>query len=60
MRYCPESEVILSSEEGKVVIPLVAVVEEGGGVRIPMSDLFTNFLRHLKSVLINVLLMLLG
>ena len=35
-----------SRGEGRVVIPLVAIVE--GGVRIPMSDLLTNFLRHFK------------
>ena len=29
-----------------MVIPLVAIVE--GGVRIPMNDLITNFLRHFK------------
>ena len=46
VRYCLESEVILSRREGTVVIPLVAIVE--GEVRIPMSDLLTNFLRHFK------------
>ena len=46
VRYCPESEAILSRGKGRVVIPLVAIVE--GGVRIPMSDLLTNFLRHFK------------
>ena len=46
VRYCPESEAILSKGEGRVVIPLVAIVE--GGFRIPMSDLLTNFLRHFK------------
>ena len=44
--YCPESEVILSRGEGRVVIPLIAIVV--GGLRIPMSDLLTNFLRHFK------------
>ena len=44
--YCLESEAILSWGEGKVVIPLVAIVK--GGVRIPMSDLLTNFLCHFK------------
>ena len=44
--YCPKSEVILSRGEGKVVIPLVAIVK--GGVRIPMSDLLTNFLHRFK------------
>lgn len=46
VRYCPKSEVILSRGKDKVVIPLVTIVE--GGVRIPMSDLLTNFLRHFK------------
>ena len=46
VEYCPESKAILSWGEGKVVIPLVAIVE--GGVRIPMSDLLTNFLRYFK------------
>lgn len=46
VRYCLESEVILLRREDRVVIPIVAVVE--GGVRIPMSDLLTNFLRHFK------------
>ena len=44
--YCLESKAILSRGEGRVVIPLVAIVE--GGVRIPMSDLLTNFLHHFK------------
>lgn len=44
--YCPESEAIILRGEGKVVIPLVAIVE--GGFRIPMSDLLTNFLRNFK------------
>ena len=42
--YCPESEVDFVKGEGKVVIPLVAFVE--GEVKIPMSNLLTNFLRH--------------
>ena len=46
VRYCPKSEAILSRGKGRVIIPLVAIVE--GGVRIPMSDLLTNFLRHFK------------
>ena len=46
VRYCSESEAILSRGEGKVVIPLVVIVE--GGVRIPMCDLLTNFLCHFK------------
>ena len=46
VRYFPESEAILSRREGRVVIPFVAIVE--GGVRIPMSDMLTNFLRHFK------------
>ena len=46
VRYCPKFEVMLSRREGGVVIPLVAIVE--GGVRIPMSDLLTNFLWHFK------------
>ena len=46
LEYCPEFEAILSRGEVKVVIPLVAIVK--GGVRIPMSDLVTNFLRHFK------------
>ena len=46
VRYCPKSEVILSRGQDRVVIPLVAIVE--GGVRIPMSDLLANFLRHFK------------
>ena len=44
--YCSKSEVILSRGEGKVVITLVAIVK--GGVKIPMSDLLTNFLHHFK------------
>jgi len=44
--YCLESEAILSRGEGRVVIPLVAIVERG--VRIPMNDLLTNFLHHFK------------
>ena len=46
VRYCSESEAILSRGEGRVVIPLVVIVE--GGVRIPMCDLLTNFLCHFK------------
>lgn len=46
VKYCSESEAILSRGEGRVVIPLVAIVE--GGLRIPMSDLLTNFLHHFK------------
>ena len=46
VRYCPKSEAILSRGKGRVIIPLVAIVE--GGVRIPMSDLLTNFLLHFK------------
>lgn len=46
VRYCLKFEAILSRGEGRVVIPLVAIVE--GGVRIPMSDLLTNFLCHFK------------
>ena len=46
VRYCSKSEVILSRREGRVIIPLIAIVE--GGVRIPMSDLLTNFLHHFK------------
>lgn len=46
VRYCPEDEAILSSGEDRKVHPLIAVVERG--VRIPMSDLHTNFLRHFK------------
>lgn len=46
VRYCSEFEVILSRGEGRVVIPLVPIVE--GGVRIPVSDLLTNFLHHFK------------
>ena len=45
-RYCKEFEAILSRGEGRMVIPLVAIIE--GGVRIPMSDLLNNFLRHFK------------
>lgn len=44
VRYCTESEVILSRGKDRVVIPLVAIIE--GGVRITMSDLLINFLRH--------------
>ena len=44
--YCLESEEILFRREGRVVILLVAIVE--GGVRIPISDLLTNFLWHFK------------
>lgn len=44
--YCPESEVEFSRGEGRVIIPLVAFVK--GEVRIPMSRLLTNFLRHFK------------
>lgn len=44
--YSLESEVILFRGEEKVVIPLVAIVEMG--VRIPVSDLLTNFLLHFK------------
>ena len=46
VRYCSESKAILSRGEDRVVIPLVAIVE--GGVRIPISDLLTNFLHHFK------------
>ena len=45
VRYCSKDEVILSRGEDRVVLALVAVV---GGVRIPMSDLFINFLCHFK------------
>lgn len=44
--YCPESEVEFSRGEGRVIVPLVAFVK--GEVRIPMSRLLTNFLRHFK------------
>ena len=44
--YCPEAEAILSRGEDRVVIPLITIVK--GGVRIPMSELLTNFLRHFK------------
>ena len=46
MRYCLESEVITSRGVERVVIPLVAIVQ--GGIRISMSDLLNNFLRHFK------------
>ena len=46
VRYCPEFEVILLRGEERVVIPLVAFIE--GGVKIPISALLTNFLRHFK------------
>ena len=46
VRYCPKSEVVFSRGEGRVIIPLVMFVE--GGVRIPMSKLLTNFLKHFK------------
>ena len=46
VRYCSKDEVILSRGEDRVVLPLIAVVEKG--VKIPMSDLLTNFLRHFK------------
>lgn len=49
--YCPEFEVIIFRREGRVVIPLIAIVE--GGVRIPMSNLLTNFLCHFKSISTN-------
>lgn len=49
VRYFSESEAILSKREGRMVTPLVAIVE--GRVRIPMSDLLTNFLRHFKACL---------
>ena len=45
-RYCKEFEAILSRGEGRMVIPLVAIIE--GGFRIPMSDLLNNFLCHFK------------
>ena len=44
--YCLKSKAILLKGEDRAVIPLVAIVE--GRVRIPMSDLLTNFLRHFK------------
>lgn len=46
VRYYSVSVVILSRGKDRMVIPLVAFVERG--VRIPMSDLFTNFLRNFK------------
>lgn len=46
MSYSSKFMAILSKGEGRVVIPLVNFVE--GEVRIPMSDLLTNFLRHFK------------
>ena len=45
VRYSPESEVIFSRGEGRVIISLVAFVE---GIRIHMSRLLTNFLMHFK------------
>ena len=45
VRYCPESEVIFSRGEGRVIISLVAFVE---GIRIHMSRLLTNFLMYFK------------
>ena len=44
--YCFKSEVEFSRGEGRVIIPLVALVK--GEVRIPMSKVLTNFLRHFK------------
>lgn len=46
MSHCLKSKAILSRKEGRVVIPLGAIVE--GGVRIPMTDLLTNFLHRFK------------
>ena len=46
VRYCSEDKAILSRGEDRVVLPLIAVVERG--VKIPMSDLLTNFIRHFK------------
>ena len=39
--YCPDLEVDFVKGEGKVVIPLVAFVEDG--VRIPLINLLTKF-----------------
>ena len=52
VRYCSESEAILSKGEDRVVIPLVAIVE--GGVRIPTSDLLTTFFITLRFSSTNV------
>ena len=46
VRYFSEDKVIHSRGMGRVVLPLVAILE--GGVRIPISDLLTHFLRHFK------------
>lgn len=45
LSYCPESKVDFVMVEGRVVITLVAFAG-GGGVRIPMSKILTNFLKH--------------
>ena len=42
--YCSKSVVDFVNGEGNVVIPLVAFVK--GEVKIFMSNLLTNFLRH--------------
>ena len=42
--YYPKSKVDFVEGEGKVVIPLVVFVK--GEVKIPISNLLTNFLRH--------------
>ena len=46
MRHCPKSGAIFLRKEGRVVVPWVVFVQ--GGVRIPVSKLLTNFLRHFK------------
>ena len=46
IRPCEDGWVAKNRGHMRVVIPMVAFVK--GGFRIPMSDLFINFLKHFK------------
>lgn len=46
IKPCEDGEIAENKGHGRVVFPLVAFVEDG--VRILMSDLLTNYLKHFK------------
>lgn len=48
IRPCEDGEVAENKGHWSVVIPLVAFVDGGGGVQIPMGDILVYFLKHFK------------
>ena len=46
LRYCEEGEWHFRRNEGEVVIPLIAFIEDG--VRIPMGPVMRDYLRHFR------------